>query len=125
MLSLVRATTIVALCLSLGLHWLALQSLAWTTMLVENVRHAPLSEAVARTFDGSHPCHLCRAVAEGKKSKRKSEILPTVAKLDLICPPRLRTWQPRFVPYDYGVVILRIVQRNQSPPTPPPRSLLG
>lgn len=94
-------------------------------MLVENVRHAPLSEAVAMTFDGSHPCHLCRAVAAGKKSEKKSEILTTVAKLDLICPPQPRTWQPPFVPYNYGTVILQVAQRKQSPPTPPPRSLIG
>ena len=94
-------------------------------MLVENVRHAPLSEAVAMTFDGSHPCHLCHAVAEGKKSEKKSEILPTVAKLDLICPSQPQTWQPPFVLYDYGAVTLGIAVRNQAPPTPPPRSLLG
>lgn len=123
--SIARAATIAALCLSLGLHWLALQSLAWTTMLVENARHAPLSEAVAMTFDGSHPCHLCRAVAKGKNSERKSEIPPTNAKLDLICPSQPRTWQPPFIPYDYSVVTLAIAVRNQPPPTPPPRSLIG
>ena len=32
-----RALTIIALCLSLGLHWLALQSVAWTAMLVSMV----------------------------------------------------------------------------------------
>lgn len=94
-------------------------------MLVENVRHAPLSEAVAMTFDGSHPCHLCRAVATGKKSERKSEILPTSAKLDLICPLQAQTWPPSFVPYDYGTVVLGIAVRNQAPPPTPPRSLIG
>ena len=94
-------------------------------MLVENVRHVPLSEAVAMTFDGSHPCHLCRKIAAGKKSENKSELLPTVAKLDLISPSKPRTWEPPFVPYDYGTLILQVAQRTQSPPTPPPRSLLG
>jgi hypothetical protein len=61
-----RAATILALCLSLGFHWLALQSVAWTTMLVANARHVPLTEAVAKTFDGEHPCSLCHAVEAGK-----------------------------------------------------------
>lgn len=125
MRSMARAATIVALCLSLGLHWLALQSLAWTTMLMENVWHAQLSEAVAKTFDGSHPCHLCLAVVQGKKSEKKSEALPASAKLDLICPSRPQIWQPPFVPYDYGAVTLGISVRNQPPPLPPPRSLIG
>lgn len=120
-----RVTTIVALCLSLGFHWLALQSVAWTTMLVENVRHVPLSEAMARTFDGSHPCDLCHAVTEGKKSEKKSEILPTIAKMDLICVTRALNWLPPWVQYDYAAVCVSIPERSLAPPAPPPRLLLG
>ena len=120
-----RVTTIVALCLSLGFHWLALQSVAWTTMLVANARQVPLSEAVARTFDGSHPCDLCHAVAQGKKSEKKSEILPTIAKLDLICATRNLNWRPPSAPYSYPSLLVACRQRFQTPPAPPPRLLLG
>src|SRR5436190_22537337 len=97
-----RAATIVALCFSLGFHWLALQSLAWTTMLVTNARHAPLSEAVAKTFDGAHPCMLCHAVATGEKSEKKSELPPTVVMMDLICMTRTLTWLQPYAPYEYA-----------------------
>jgi hypothetical protein len=120
-----RAATILALCLSLGFHWLALQSVAWTTMLVANARHAPLSEAVAKTFDGAHPCDLCQAVAAGKKSEKKSEVLPAVMKLDLICTLRPLTWLPPWVSYEYPRLNSAIPERFQSPPVPPPRALLG
>ena len=120
-----RTTTIFALCLSLGFHWLALQSIAWTAMLVENVRHEPLSEAVARTFDGSHPCDLCHVVAEGKKSEKKSEVLPTIAKMDLICTTRTLSWLPPWVPYAYAAMRVSISERSLAPPAPPPRALLG
>lgn len=120
-----RAATILALCLSLGLHWLALQSVAWTAMLVVNARYAPLREAVAETFDGAHPCELCHAVATGKKTEKKSEVLPTVAKMDLICTLRMRTWLPPWVFYEYPWLNSAIPKRLQSPPVPPPRSLLG
>lgn len=120
-----RAATIVALCLSLGFHWLALQSVAWTTMLVENTRHASLSEAVAETFDGAHPCHLCHAIADGKRSEKKSEVLPMVAKMDLICTTRTVAWQPPFVRYDYAATRCAIPKRFLAPPAPPPRLLPG
>jgi len=118
-----RAATILALCLSLGFHWLALQSVAWTTMLVANVRHAPLSEAVARTFDGNHPCDLCHAVATGEKSEKKSELLSTIAKLDLICTTRTLIWLPPWAPYVYAGTFYAVSERSLSPPVPPPRFL--
>jgi hypothetical protein len=120
-----RGTTIVALCLSLGFQWLALQSVAWTTMLLANARHAPLSEAVARTFDGNHPCDLCQAVAQGGKSERKSDVLRTVAKLDLICSARTVTLLPPWVRYDYVPYSFSLSETFLAPPVPPPRALLG
>ena len=120
-----RGVTIFALCLSLGVHWLALQSVAWTGMLLANARHAPLGEAVTKTFDGAHPCELCRAVAAGKKSEKKSEVLPTIVKLDLICTLRTLTWMPPWASYEYPRINFAILERFQSPPVPPPRALLG
>lgn len=120
-----RVATIVALCLSLGFHWLALQSIAWTTMLVENARHVPLSEAVERTFDGNHPCDLCHAVADGKKSEKKSEILPTIARVDLICVTRRLSWLPPSVPVDYTARSFFLPEIFLTPPAPPPRSFLS
>jgi hypothetical protein len=118
-----RLATIVALCLSLGFHWLALQSIAWTTMLVENARRVPLSEAVARTFDGSHPCDLCHAVAEGKKSEKKSAALPVSAKVDLICVRRSLVYLPPWVRYEYDAFSFSLPEAFLAPPAPPPRSL--
>ena len=94
-------------------------------MLVTNARHAPLSEAVAKTFDGNHPCDLCHAVANGQKSEKKSEMLPSIAKMDLICPTRLVTCLPPWVPYEYARVRSAIPERSQAPPVPPPRLLPG
>src|SRR5678815_4243066 len=114
-----RAATILALCLSLGFHWLALQSIAWTTMLVANVLHTPLTEAVAKTFDGGHPCNICHVVAEGNKSEKKSDVLPMVAKIDLICTTRSRSWMPPWVSYEYPRLNSAIAERSQAPPVPP------
>jgi len=116
-----RAVTIVALCASLGFQWLALQSVAWTTMLVANARHAPLSEAVAKTFDGAHPCALCHLVANGKKSEKKSELPPACGKMDLICSTRSVELLPPWANYEYLSSTCRIPEFFYSPATPPPR----
>jgi hypothetical protein len=118
-----RALTIIALCLSLGLHWLALQSVAWTAMLVSNACHVPLTQAVAATFDGTHPCHLCHAVAEGKKTEKKSQVFPTITRIDLICVTRTVTSLSPWVRYDYETLPVSVSDFPQTPPSPPPRGL--
>lgn len=120
-----RALTILALCLSIGFQWVALQSVAWATMLLANARSAPLCEAMAKTFDGGHPCSLCHVVAEGKKSEKKSEILPSLAKMDLICTARTPLCLPPWVPYEYAPWQGAIAERAHPPPAPPPRLLPG
>ncbi len=94
-------------------------------MLVKNARHVSLSEAVAETFDGKHPCHLCRVVAAGKKSEKKSEVVPAVAKIDLICTTRRWSCLPPFRPHVYAGLVVSFDQYIEQPPSPPPRSLPG
>ncbi len=94
-------------------------------MLVENARHAPLSEAVAKTFDGNHPCDLCHAVAAGKKSEKKSQALPITTKVDLLCPPRVVLLPPPFTDFEYTGLSQQGFLRSQAPPVPPPRPFLG
>ena len=120
-----RTATILALCVSLGFHWLALQSVAWTTMLLSNACRAPLGEAVAKTFDGAHPCNLCHAVTEGNKSEKKSEVLPTVAKMDLICVTRTLSWLPPWVRYEFAPFPFSIPEYSLAPPSPPPRGWMS
>jgi hypothetical protein len=80
-----RIATIVALCCAIGLHWLVLQSVAWTTMLIEHSKGASLCQAIAQTFDGAHPCSLCHAVNKGKNSEKKSDLQSPTPKMDMIC----------------------------------------
>lgn len=77
---------LVALLQICGGHWLALQSLAWTQMLLNYSREAELSVAVAKTFDGQHPCGLCQTIAQGKKSERHAAITAAKAKQSFVLP---------------------------------------
>ncbi|MGI8431762.1 MAG: hypothetical protein ACR2MW_05650 [Chthoniobacterales bacterium] len=125
MKSIGRTLIIVALCLSLGGQWVALQSVAWATMLVSNSRHAPLGVAAAQTFDGAHPCGLCHAVTEGRKSEKKSASLPAVVKLDLIYPDRVVVLTPAATRYDYARFSVTVPKRFLAPRVPPPRFFLS
>lgn len=68
MIRLARLTLLIALMLSIGGHWALIQTAAWTGMIVKYSRDASLSVAIAKTFDGRHPCALCRLVDGAEKT---------------------------------------------------------
>lgn len=112
---------IVTLVTTLGAHWAILQSIAWTTMLAENLCQQSVAEAMTQTFDGQHPCPLCQAIAAGKKSEKKTEFSAASQKMEfppasenifLIAPVSFH----RFSPDNIFVENL-----PSKPPLPPPR----
>jgi len=113
---------VAVLVLTTGMHWAALQTVAWTTMLANNLRTQSVSEAVSKTFDGEHPCPLCKAIATGKKSEKKSErVSPTMKmecplvanRFDLISPKSFLTFTRLELSADSSC---------SRPPVPPPRN---
>jgi hypothetical protein len=117
-----RIATISALCLSIGLHWIALQSVAWTSMIVDYSKHAPLCRAIAQTFDGAHPCSLCHVVSNGKDSEKKQDLQSSAPKIDMICAPLANRIERTFVPFEYAIRDRFSFELGHSPPVPPPRS---
>ncbi len=71
-----KLLVVAALASSIGLHWAVLQSVAWTAMLADNLRASSLAQAVQQTFDGRHPCSLCKAIAKAKNAERKKRLQP-------------------------------------------------
>ena len=69
----------------LGAHWTLLQTVVWTTMLANNLCAHSVKEAMTKTFDGKHPCCLCKAIAAGKQSEKKTEFSFQSQKLEF--PP--------------------------------------
>jgi hypothetical protein len=116
-----RLLIAVGLACSIGLHWSFLQSVAWTTMLVSSLSTTSFSRAVQRTFDGKHPCALCKVIAAGKNAEKKTDTLVLLKKFEavsqaaaiVILPPASL---PRVTSADAVPA-----SRAQSPPTPPPR----
>jgi hypothetical protein len=119
--------TVVLLCLGLGLHWVAIQTLAWGVMLVERVQVVPLSEAVETTFDGEHPCRICLLVREGRAAEKTADGVPVsqVSKLDWVLRWETST---ALLPVhgsktDGFAPVLGARSRSYPPPLPPPRSV--
>jgi hypothetical protein len=120
-----RAVTIFALCCAIGLHWIALQSVAWTAMIIDYSKRAPLCQAITQTFDGAHPCSLCHVVNAGKHSEKKSDLQSPAPKIDMICASRTTSLLRSFVSVEYAARDFSLDQVGRSPPAPPPRRLLG
>ena len=121
-----KALIVVLLVFSLGVHWAALQTVAWAGMLIAYSRDAPLREAVSKTFDGEHPCPLCQLVAEGREEERRQDQKPF--KPEKLPDPGL-VWQaPEFrfagaFPHVPSPDLVGLA-RFDIPPKPPPRQSL-
>ena len=120
-----RFATVLVLVLSLGLHWALLQSVAWVGMMVSYSRGAALSEAVSKTFDGKHPCPLCKMIKKGRASEKqqaekkdfkpnsKTEVGLVWDNVSFILP----THSGQIPSLD-----LSAPRRSTQPPKPPPRT---
>jgi hypothetical protein len=76
---------VIALVTTLGAQWTLLQTVAWTTMLANNLQSNSFQFAMTQTFDGKHPCCLCKAIAAAKQSEKKTEFSFQSQKLEF--PP--------------------------------------
>jgi hypothetical protein len=113
-----------ALVAMLGLHWMLLQTVAWTTMLADNLCTHSVKEAVTETFDDKHPCCLCKAIAAGKKTEQKQAFTTQMQRLEF--PPAAQNFvliaptHFQFLPLA-NIFTFSFLKR---PPTPPPREVL-
>ena len=122
-----RSIVVLFSCLSLGLHWGAMQMLGWVSMTVEFARTAPISEALEKTFDGEHPCALCLAVQHRAMPADEHAPEKPKAKMDLK-PLVISLWEvPVFlIPSASGIASWPAIHFPASglkdrPPVPPPR----
>jgi hypothetical protein len=116
---------IVALIAATGGHWAVLQSVAWTAMFAGNLRTTSLASAVERTFDGQHPCKLCKVVCAGNKAQKKAEF-PTVAKKIEFTHASFRfVFAAPMDFWSHNESAVKLHSLAHAPPVPPPRSVPG
>jgi hypothetical protein len=116
---------VAALICAIGGHWAMLQSVAWATMLADHARTDSLGAAIEKTLDGRHPCPLCKQIAQGRKSERKTDWQAGSQKLEF---PRHSVVFVFNAPVEFYLqddfhATARLLA--ETPPVPPPRSLLG
>ena len=91
-------------------------------MLVSYSQQDSFTVAVEKTFDGKHPCGLCKAVDQGKRSEQKQTLLKTEIKINWMLvetaplvwfPARVEAIRPR---EELDLLVFA------SPPIPPPKT---
>jgi len=128
-LSILNIAIAVALFFGSGAQWLVLQSVAWTNMLITYSQDAPLSEAIQKTFDGKHPCHLCEHIRDAEKETKKDDATtanslfkPFFAMKAGGLPSCLFVTPPHGERHAYPSVACRFSSRITEPAAPPPRA---
>jgi hypothetical protein len=107
----------------LGGHWAILQVGAWAGMAVSYSQQAGLMAGLSQTFDGEHPCPICKAIQDGQKhEQKKAPLLRSELKKDYLANWNefqiCRQWSEVV----YPVLAERLFGIATEPAVPPPRS---
>ena len=114
----------------MGLHYAVVQMVGWVNMTVEYSRTAPLSEALVMTFDGKHPCKLCKLVEKELGKSEQDDKRAPEKKMELKLPPVI-CWADGIPLLSRSHQALSQVKlddrarfRRERPPLPPPRAVM-
>lgn len=120
-----KLAVVTALACSMGLHWGFFQSVAWVGMVINYSQDAPLTEALVKTFDGKHPCCLCKEIAKGKQSEKKSEAAPAGKKFEFLYSGAAFVFAAPRHGWEIHWPDRSLCSLARTPPVPPPRQLPG
>lgn len=70
-----------------GGQWMLLQSAAWIHMVRDYSQTESLCQAFSKTFDGNHPCPLCRLIEKEKAAQNSQKVAPTIQKYSFLPIP--------------------------------------
>jgi len=118
-----KCLVVAVLTFSLGLHWALLQTVAWTGMVLQYSQTTSFKDALAKTFDGNHPCPICKMVSEGKKSEQKDDVQQPLVKVDFFLVSLPKFVFPPLAKLPAAAPCVISASRGETPPTPPPREL--
>ena len=103
-----------------------LQCVAWSTMVRDFSRNGTLTQAVEKTFDGRHPCPLCKKIAKARSAEEKA---PATVKIEkkaegFFAQSASSIPQPVCRPLVYAAApLVEMPERSDAPPVPVPRDL--
>lgn len=117
----INIAIILALFVSSGAQWFLLQSVAWTNMLISYSQDASFGEALEKTFDGQHPCSLCKEIQSADKQQKQKEMTQPTPVIKGVLVPVLTASAPSAVFSAYSSFESEASARFQQPSVPPPR----
>ena len=124
-LPIARLLIVLSLCIASGGHWLALQTLAWAGMLVTYSQQTNITEAVDMTFNGRHPCSLCKQIEQVRRADNEHQVPASIKKFDFNF--LLLTEQKSLARFYRNQPWARSAQSapafNHPPQVPPPREI--
>ena len=112
-----------ALFVAIGGPLAVLQGVAWVNMVHDFSKNGSLTQAVEKTFDGQHPCPLCKRIATQRASEEK---VPVTMKIDKKAEVFIATSGsdlplPVVDPMIYGPPLFVVMpERFVAPPVPVP-----
>jgi hypothetical protein len=96
-----------ALFVAIGGPLAVLQGVAWTTMIRDYSRTGSVTAAVEKTFDGKHPCAMCKKIASQRSHEEKAPVSVKAEKKAEV-----------FIALGAAIVPLPIVRSFSYPPHP-------
>lgn len=122
----IRVISLLLILLLTGSHWMLLQGVAWSSMMLDSSRGATFVERAESTFSGQQPCGLCIAVQDGLQEERReterrgsrSQEEVRLTAVPTTAPAEVYRRQSEASFRVSAVVILS--QARPAPPTPPP-----
>ena len=118
-----RIITGITLAVLLGMNSVFLQSVAWLSMTVSYSQQVPVSTAVSWTFDGQHPCQICRLAKKAASDEHKDQAAPLSVKIEAVAPIAGEIYVPQTCRPEARFAEVALPQpRSQRPSLPPPRA---
>src|ERR1700750_1712363 len=72
-----------------------LQCVAWMGMLVSYSQQDGLTVGIQKTFDGKHPCKICKLVNKSERNEQNSKLVKSAVKIDWILVKKTAfAWTP-------------------------------
>lgn len=121
-------------CLLASLHLIAgplgvLQLVAWAQMIKDYSQTKGVITGVLETFDGKHPCQMCKKISVSQQEEQKKPLLPE-SKHDMVSKwlgmlPTMElpglNWRDAAAVAPFNAPVRSLSQWGSAPPVPPPR----
>lgn len=120
-----RFAIVIALACTIGLHWALCQAVAWASMVATYSQEASLTEAIAKTFDGKHPCPLCKHISKSKRAEKTTDSTLDLKKLEFPYATVVFFFNGPSIFWEMGDASGASPALTHAPPVPPPRASLA